>query len=61
MNITRYNYKCAECGQPFDKPEEREDYRGEFWGIPAYETICVCPYCGSDEILDYEEDEDEEI
>ena len=46
--------KCYDCGTTFDFPQTAEDYRGEFWGMPAYETISFCPACGSE---DYDEQE----
>lgn len=51
------NYKCNDCEREFDEPESYEEYMGEFWGSPAYETFYYCPFCGSD---DYEEVSDEE-
>ena len=55
--------KCLNCEQVFDEEDvvTKQEYRGEFWGSPAYETVGCCPYCGEDAI-DYEyveEDEDE--
>lgn len=52
--------KCEHCKRIFDNDEiitERQ-YMGEFWGAPAYEDFDVCPYCRSDEIFDYEEEEE---
>lgn len=51
--------RCLDCGRIFDEDEIAywEEYRGEFWGSPAYETVSGCPSCYGD----YEEfDEDEE-
>lgn len=47
-------YKCTECGRTFDDGNIAtwEESRGEFWGQPAYERMCGCPYCYSS---DYEE------
>ena len=39
--------KCGDCGKVFDECEIitwRED-RGEFWGMPFYETLSGCPFC----------------
>ena len=39
--------KCGDCGKVFDEGEIitwRED-RGEFWGMPCYETLSGCPFC----------------
>lgn len=56
-------YKCWDCGAYFDEYDKVKEYRGEFWGTPAYETMCVCPVCGGDfdlaEIVEAEEAEDE--
>lgn len=61
-------YKCEECGAIFDEDEiaRWEEYRGEFWGTPAYETEVGCPHCHSCDIEIYDPDganeaDDEEI
>ena len=53
-------FKCKDCGAIFEEPEEIRDYRGEFWGFPAYETVSCCPCCGGDDFKTYYEWEDEE-
>ena len=53
-------YKCNECGEIFDEPKEVQEGRGEFWGMPAYETMYYCPYCESEDFEEYDEDEEEE-
>lgn len=52
--------KCSDCGAAFEDYETktRLEYISEFWGAPAYAEISVCPCCGSDEIEEFEEDED---
>lgn len=56
--------RCADCGW-VGEPEELkriEEFRGEFWGVPAYEAMYYCPVCGSDDIDDYipgQEDEED--
>lgn len=35
-------FKCSECGQIFDQPEEIRNYHGE----GMWETKSACPYCG---------------
>lgn len=57
--------KCFNCGAIFEYPKLVREYRGEFWGSPAYETVGYCPCCGDDAIDEYhsyddEDDEDEE-
>lgn len=55
--------KCCECGQIFDEDDILyvDEYRGEFWGAPAYEKMAYSPCCESD-FEDYEpEDEDEDF
>ena len=55
--MSEHKYVCNDCGREFDTPAvERED-RGEFWGMPAYEEIGVCPYCRGD----YEEIDERNI
>ena len=60
---------CQDCGETFDEDEvvyERvcwEDYYGvgSSFQNKNYGSMATCPYCGSDELEDYyEEDEDEE-
>lgn len=57
-------YRCLECGEIFDEPDEIRENVGEFWGTPAYESFNVCPCCKSDEIEEVDpadlEDEEEE-
>ena len=48
MKGTIVMYKCFDCLETFDEPLEYSEHIGEFWGSPAYETFCACPYCGSD-------------
>ena len=60
--------KCAKCGEIFDEDEvvyERvcwEDYYGVSGSFPNknYGNIATCPHCGSDELEDYWEDDDED-
>lgn len=56
-------FRCNECGKEFEEPKVVPEYRGEFWGSPAYEDEYYCPHCGSDdyeEIRNQEEEEDKE-
>lgn len=39
-------YICTECGFVFDTPRRRNQHHIENF----YETVSVCPRCGSDEI-----------
>lgn len=54
--------RCCECERVFHISEAKkvEEDRGEFWGMPAYETILYSPCCMSDFEEYNEEDEDEE-
>ena len=56
----KYKYQCCDCGQFFDEPAFWEESRGEWWGMPAYETVSGCPHCGGDYQEVEEEDEDDE-
>lgn len=51
MKIAR-EYKCYDCGAEFDEYEEVSESRGEFWGMPAYETMAYCPICHSENFFD---------
>lgn len=50
---------CCDCGKFFDFEDTiiRQEYMGEFWGIPAYESYRVCPCCHSDALLTEEDDD----
>lgn len=52
-------YKCNDCGNKFHEYEMKkvEESRGEFWGMPCYETIYLCPYCCSEDFDEYKEKE----
>ena len=52
-------FRCCDCGKTFDDPKIVSEYRGECWGVPAYEDTPYCPYCGGD-FEENTEDEDEE-
>lgn len=55
-----YKYKCSECGFEFDDVAYWEESRGEYWGVPVYETCCGCPACHGDyEEITETDDEDE--
>lgn len=45
-------FYCPSCGKTFEYPKVVKEYRGEFWGMPAYEDMYYCPECGDD---DYDE------
>lgn len=57
--------KCYDCGAVFEDSEvvveEWDEPRGEYWGMPCTEHMVEwrCPFCNSDEVDDYTEDEDE--
>lgn len=53
-------YKCNECGCEFEEPRVFQDYRGEFWGVAAYETMWVCPCCEDTDYDEIEEESEEE-
>ena len=46
---------CIDCEETFDEDHfgtSHED-RGEYWGVPCFEDVLVCPYCGSDNFEPY--------
>lgn len=47
-------YRCVDCEAIFEEPKMVNEYRGEFWGTPAYEEMAYCPFCNGD-IEVYEE------
>ncbi len=56
-------YICERCGEIFDSPEV-EIWRDveEFWGAKCYNETATysCPFCGSEDIEPYYEDDEEE-
>ena len=34
-------YKCCCCGELFEIPKAVNESRGEFWGMPAFETMSI--------------------
>ncbi len=58
-------YRCAKCNEVFSENEivikKWREYRGECFGIPAYETVSEdhCPYCNSVDMEEYDEDSGE--
>lgn len=52
--------RCNDCKCLIDELKEKHEYRGEAYGRPAYETVYVCPNCGSNDIdHDYKEDDED--
>lgn len=50
-------YRCVNCGRIFEEDDivRKEESRGEFWGMPCYETMYYSPCCKDDfEELDME-------
>ena len=47
--MNRPLFKCNDCKRTFYEPHYVEEYRGEFWGTPAYETVGYCPFCDSED------------
>lgn len=50
-------FVCDKCGKEFDWPKAVQEYRGEYWGVPSYETMYYSPCCEDDftEITEEEE------
>lgn len=55
-------YRCNDCGKIFHASEFKaiQEYRGECWGTPAYETMYYCPSCEGSDYDEYVEEEEEE-
>lgn len=51
-------FRCNDCGNYFEEYEEVEEDRGEFWGMPAYETMYYCPFCGSEDFDEVKEEDE---
>lgn len=41
-------YKCDCCGNLFVHPDSYQEYRGECFGFPSYETLYCSPCCSED-------------
>ena len=50
-------YICYNCGNEFEELISWEESRGEFWGVPCYETCYGCPACHSDDVEEVKDDE----
>lgn len=59
-------YHCFNCNEDFYEPEKVHTTYERYYGVSdefRYHTpmtIDVCPYCGSDEIEEMDDDEEEE-
>lgn len=51
--------KCLDCGAEFEEEEvgHEEEFTSEFWGAPASVDVCVCPFCRSDDIEEFDPDD----
>lgn len=57
-------YKCYKCKEIFDenKVETRDDGNyEEYWGSKVWmpSIVSICPYCKSEDIDEYDENEEE--
>lgn len=52
---------CTNCSRIFseDEADVRSERVGEFWGSPAYMEYNACPECGSMDVEEYEESEED--
>ena len=43
-------YRCLDCGRVFEEGEQSywSESRGEYWGMPCWEEMVGCPFCGGD-------------
>ena len=53
-------FKCGDCGKTFTEPRIEHESRGEYRGMPAYENVAICPYCGS-EFIDIIENNSDKV
>lgn len=56
-------YRCSDCLEVFEKPDTictDCGYDTEYVHIPYYCYDDLCPYCGSDDIEEFDEYEEEE-
>jgi len=58
--------RCNDCGKVFSENDvvvkEWDEPRGEYWGMPCSEHMVEwhCPFCNSDDVDDYYEEDDED-
>ncbi len=52
-------FRCCNCGKLFDWPREVQESRGEYWGVPCYETNYLSPCCGTEEFEEIEEGQED--
>lgn len=51
-------FRCCNCGKLFDWPVEERESRGEYWGVPCFETVYYSPCC-MDDFEEVEEGQDD--
>lgn len=57
---------CDNCREDFYKPEQTMTTYEKYYGVSGefnshhFVVVSVCPYCGSDEINEYDEEEEDE-
>lgn len=60
-------WKCEDCGSLFDEPESVryniDEYNGvsDLFGNWQYGYYDACPFCGSEEIASYYEEDDDDV
>lgn len=49
-------YCCLECGHIFSEDEVSvwQEDRGEYWGMPCYESMSGCPHCKGEYVKTYQ-------
>jgi DNA-directed RNA polymerase subunit RPC12/RpoP len=58
-------YKCSNCDEVFDEPKTERTTYEHYYGVddlfPNHHSLYldVCPYCGDEEIEEFEEEEEE--
>ena len=62
MRSINRKLQCLNCEYVFneDDADVVSECIGEFWGAPAFEQYNACPKCGSTDVDDYEEEENED-
>lgn len=54
--------KCENCGEVFreEDADTQQECVGDFWGSPAYMYYNACPTCGSTDLEETSDDEEDE-
>ena len=59
-------YRCDNCGETFEEPDYELTSYEDYYGVSSlfpdrhYMYLSVCPNCGSEDIEEFDDEEEEE-